>query len=110
MNNDYNQLEQMAQRMRDYREEISDKRRQNFAILQQRSQETITKTGSLVYAAGAENVESEETKEDLEMKFLFKSSDLLRTFKHEQPVFQNTPIAKVSKTSKKQKQQAKAQN
>ena len=71
----------MAQRMRDYREEIGDKRRQNFALLQQRSHETIGKTESLVMATGAENVDSEETKEDLEMKFLFKSSDLLRTFK-----------------------------
>ena len=68
--------------MRDYREEIGDKRRQNFALLQQRSHEAIGKTENLVLGGpGAENVDSEETKEDLDMKFLFKSSDLLRTFK-----------------------------
>lgn len=51
-------------------------------MLQQRSHEAIGKQGeSIVVASGAENVESEETKEDLDMKFLFKSSDLLRTFK-----------------------------
>ena len=71
--------------MRDYREEIGDKRRQNFVMLQQRSHETIVKTESLVMPQGAENVESEETKEDLDMKFLFKSSDLLQTFKQKSP-------------------------
>ena len=80
MNNDYSQMEQMAQRMRDYREEIGDKRRQNFVLLQQKSHETIIRADRLVNN-GLENVDSEETKEDLEMNFFFKSSDLLRTFK-----------------------------
>ena len=33
MNNDYEQMEQMAKRMKDYRVEIGDKRRQNFNII-----------------------------------------------------------------------------
>ena len=45
-------------------------------------------------ASGAENVDSEETKEDLEMKFLFKSSDLLRTFKQNSPAVENMPLTR----------------
>ena len=72
----------MAQRMRDYRAEIGDKRRKNFALFQQKSQETIMRAEKLT-VSGLENVYSDETKEDLEMNFFFKSSDLLRTFKHD---------------------------
>jgi hypothetical protein len=72
----------MAQRMRDYRAEIGDKRRKNFALFQQKSQETIMRAEKLT-VSGLENVDSDETKEDLEMNFFFKSSDLLRTFKHD---------------------------
>lgn len=72
----------MAQRMRDYRAEIGDKRRKNFALFQQKSQETLMRAEKLT-VSGLENVDSDETKEDLEMNFFFKSSDLLRTFKHD---------------------------
>jgi len=72
----------MAQRMRDYRAEIGDKRRKNFALFQQKSQETIMRAEKLT-VSGLENVDSDETKEDLEMNFFFKSSDLLRAFKHD---------------------------
>ena len=67
--------------MKDYRAEIGDKRRQNFELFQQRSQETITNTQAGVLNKNAEPADQEETKEDAEMKFLFNSSDLLRTFK-----------------------------
>ena len=67
--------------MRDYRAEIGDKRRQNFELFQQRSQETITKTQADALDQNVEPAVQEETKEDAEMKFLFNSSDLLRTFK-----------------------------
>ena len=47
-------------------------------------------------ATGAENVDSEETKEDLDMKFLFKSSDLLRTFKQNSPAVGNVPATRTT--------------
>ena len=72
----------MAQRMRDYRAEIGDKRRQNFALFQQKSQETIMRAEKLTLS-GMEDVDTDDTKDDLEMNVFFKSSDLLRTFKHE---------------------------
>jgi len=59
----------MAQRMRDYRAEISSKRRQSFSLLHQRSQATIAKP-------------AEGTEEGLEDSF-FKSADMVQTFKQQ---------------------------
>ena len=65
----------MAQRMRDYRAEIGDKRRQNFALFQQKSQETIMRAEKLTLS-GMEDVDSDDTKDDLEMNVFFKSSNI----------------------------------
>ena len=76
IDNDYLQMEQMAKRMRDYRVEIGDKRRQNFNIIQQRSHETISRipTGGDALMNGKDEGVPEEEE-------LFRGSDLLQTHK-----------------------------
>ena len=75
----------MAQRMKDQRVAIGDKRRQNFesAFQSQKSHETLMKAQNrVVVDKSNENVE-ENHDDDPEIRFLFKSTDLLRTFKQD---------------------------
>jgi len=79
----------MAQRMKEYRVEIGDKRRQNFALMQSSSLDTIQRPSDLHQNTALTTKLVAE--DDMEMNFLFKSSDLLRTFKQDNMSVETQP-------------------